>query len=145
MIKKSDDILFFFSALVVFERCFWSEDPGSSWGSHHLLCSRGGARVLALQRDGVSHVHGEVAGVKPTLLQHIHTHTCSLQQTALLWWKLFQDVLSFLLLKFSVCFPRSFFLCRSENVFKTCTVFYDPTTVTFLTGGLHYFRGVTMY
>lgn len=66
------------------KRRVWAKDAGGSRGSDRLLCPRHRTRVLALERDSVSPVHGEVAGVEGTLLQHSkQAHTCSVQYKAL--------------------------------------------------------------
>lgn len=66
------------------KRRVWPEDAGGSWGSDRLLRSRRRTRVLALERDGVPLVHGEVAGVEQTPLQHSkQAHTCTAQYEAL--------------------------------------------------------------
>lgn len=50
----------------LFKGCFWPENPLSSWRSDPLLHSWCGTHHVALQRDGVPHLSGEVAG----LVQH---------------------------------------------------------------------------
>lgn len=66
---------YFLPVSVVLKRCVWTEDAGGSWGSDHLLCSRRGTRVLALEWDGVPHVYREVAGVKHKSFYGTHTVT----------------------------------------------------------------------
>lgn len=139
--KKTDDIHFFF-LLVVFERCFRFEDPGCSWGSNHLFCSRGRTCVLALEWDSVSHLHGEVAGVKQTVLEHIHTDApCSRKLCfGVNCVNLFRTYChfkkwssAFIFLSLSFCLDQQIFLVLKH------AVFYDTATPTFLTVGLHYY------
>lgn len=59
---------------VVLKRRVRPEDAVSSWGSDHLFFCRRRTRVLALERDGVPHVHGELAGVEQAFY-NAHTHT----------------------------------------------------------------------